>query len=91
MTDDFIINALDEAVFTFKRMKNNDLPATLEDMVVTYGGGLSAGDQIWITILGKNLNSLGTAHATIVPEPSTVAMIGLGILGLAVAGRKRLI
>lgn len=32
---------------------------------------------------------LPTASATVVPEPGTVALLGLGIFGLAVAGRRR--
>jgi hypothetical protein len=33
--------------------------------------------------------SFASAQTTIVPEPSTAVLVGLGVVGLAVAGRKR--
>jgi hypothetical protein len=35
------------------------------------------------------ITSFGTASITVVPEPGTAALVGLGMLGLAIAGRKR--
>jgi len=56
---------------------------------VTYGS-LGAGDTITMTGYRHVIfGSFGSASATIVPEPSAAILVGLGIAGLAFAGRRR--
>jgi hypothetical protein len=53
-------------------------------------GALAAGDVISITGYRHQIfGSFGSNSTTIVPEPSTAILVGLGVLGLAVAGRRR--
>ena len=56
---------------------------------VTYDT-LAAGDVITFTGFRDNIfGSFASVQATIVPEPSTAVLVGLGIAGLAIAGRRR--
>jgi len=48
-------------------------------------GGTVIGDATFVDIAGSS--NLGTF--TIVPEPTTASLLGLGLLGLTVAGRRR--
>ena len=51
---------------------------------------LAAGDVITFTGFRHNIfGSFASVQATIVPEPSTALLVGLGIAGLAIAGRRR--
>jgi hypothetical protein len=59
---------------------------------------LEVGDEVWFRIFtgiakgggkgGSNINV--SVHGTIVPEASTVALLGVGLLGLVVHARRRL-
>jgi hypothetical protein len=51
--------------------------------VLTFDGGYPSGDYT----LHVSLSSPGSA----VPEPSTVVLMGLGLVGLGVAGRRKLV
>ena len=56
---------------------------------VTYDT-LAAGDVITFTGFRNNIfGSFGSVQATIVPEPSAAIMVGLGLAGLVIAGRRR--
>jgi hypothetical protein len=65
---------------------------TSDPFYVTYAS-LAAGDTITMTGYRHVIfGSFGSATATIipdVPEPSAAILVGLGIVGLAVAGRRR--
>ena len=52
---------------------------------VGLGGGTVIGDGTFMDIAG--ISNLGTF--TIVPEPTTASLLGLGLLGLTIAGRRR--
>jgi hypothetical protein len=52
---------------------------------VGVGGGTVIGDGTFVDIAG--ISNLGTF--TIIPEPTTASLLGLGLLGLTVAGRRR--
>jgi hypothetical protein len=55
---------------------------------VGMGGGTVVADGTFIDIAGNTaLVSLGSF--TIIPEPTTASLLGLGLLGLTVAGRSR--
>ncbi len=42
-----------------------------------------------LNFFGIAVGDAGTASVTIVPEPTTAALMGLGLLGLALAGRRK--
>jgi hypothetical protein len=51
---------------------------------------LAAGDVITFVGFRHNIfGSFASVQATIVPEPASAALVGLGLLGLAIAGRRR--
>jgi hypothetical protein len=45
------------------------------------------GDGTFVDIAG--VSNLGTFTVTAIPEPTTASLLGLGLLGLTVAGRRR--
>jgi len=52
---------------------------------------LQAGDVITFTGYRHNIfGSFASVQATIVPEPSAAGLVGLGLAGLVIAGRRRL-
>ena len=56
---------------------------------VTYDD-LQAGDVITFTGFRDNIfGSFASVQATIVPEPSAAILVGLGLVGLVIAGRRR--
>ena len=62
---------------------------TSDPFYITYAS-LGAGDTITFTGYRHLIfGSFGSAQATIVPEPSAAILVGLGIAGLAFAGRRR--
>ncbi len=54
------------------------------------------GNALGTTIAGANVDAAGSVNlgapialTVVIPEPTTAALIGLGILGLAIAGRRK--
>jgi hypothetical protein len=50
-------------------------------------GGTVIGDGTFVDI--APISNLGTFTITAIPEPTTASLLGLGLLGLTVAGRRR--
>jgi hypothetical protein len=62
---------------------------TSDPFYITYAS-LGVGDTITMTGYRHVIfGSFGSVSATIVPEPSAATLVGLGIAGLAFAGRRR--
>jgi hypothetical protein len=95
IVDDFI--ALDTAFFLFDKFgsggKGGGGGSVSDPFFVEYStDNLAVGDEIFIGILGSKgkggFDQLGVVTATIVPEPATAILLGLGVAGLAFMGRS---
>jgi hypothetical protein len=66
------------------------IPDSISDFVIS---GLAIGDTVNFSLLASNVPDGTTVPEdwsfTVVPEPTTAGMLGLGLLGLAAAGRRR--
>ena len=66
------------------------IPDSISDFVIS---GLSIGDTVNFSLLASNVPGGTTLPEdwsfTVVPEPTTAGMLGLGLLGLAAGGRRR--
>jgi hypothetical protein len=66
------------------------IPDSISDFVIS---GLGIGDTVNFSLLASNVpegtNIPENWSFTVVPEPTTAGMLGLGLLGLAAAGRRR--
>jgi hypothetical protein len=66
------------------------IPDSISDFVIS---GLSIGDTVNFSLLASNVPEGTTLPEnwsfTVVPEPTTAGMLGLGLLGLAAGGRRR--
>ena len=60
--------------------------STLGDVNIGWDNDGTPGN---LNFFGIAVGDAGTASVTIVPEPTTAALMGLGLLGLALAGRRK--
>jgi hypothetical protein len=73
---------------------NDDLPTTLTDLPAV-GGGSVFGDVEWAFQWNERMSTGETyiiskdKHLSSIPEPSTLLLIGVGLLGAEVARRRR--
>lgn len=98
IVDDFI--SFDTAFFLFGpfgggggKKGGPPAPTVSDPFFVEYAlDNLAIGDEIFIGILGPKgkggFNQLGVVTATIIPEPATAILLGLGVAGLAFMGRS---
>lgn len=73
---------------------NDDLPTTLSDLPA-YGGGSIQGDATWAFEWDRTLAAGGAfviskdKHLQVVPEPTTLLLLGVGLVGAEIARRRR--
>ncbi len=70
----------------------NSLPIRDPEVVNFMAGGTQFSRINWVDLQGADpvgSNAVATINLAFVPEPSTVLLLGAGLVGLAVQGRKR--
>ncbi len=70
--------------------------STMSPVSTTFASGPQT--NIWVIkditasagfVGGVSVSDLTNSHETVVPEPATLSMLGLGLLGLGLVGRRR--
>ena len=70
--------------------------SAMSPVSLTFAGGPQS--DIWVIkditasagfVGGVSVSDLTNSHETVVPEPATLSMLGLGLLGLGLIGRRR--
>lgn len=93
-----------EYIWSHASIGGNDAQGTLASTTIDVTAGLTPGTytvSVWAKSWGQNASGFGgdsflsngganyTASFTVVPEPGTLALFGLGMAGLAVARSRR--